>query len=436
MAELPFRKRIYFGMGGLTMNLPDMIVAQWFFVRYAPAEVSQHLIPAALLGVVFFLGRMAEGTSNPFVGHFSDTCKHRWGRRLPFLRFGIVPFALVFFLLFNPPVGHMHWINIVYVLIISQAYFILYSAVITPYLALLPELTSDVKERVDLTTAQSVFLLIGTFIFVGVGPTIEHFGWAVMAAGVAVLMLIFFFPIAFLVQEKSRPAVQDEVPLHLLQSVRLAFKNRPFRYLLAGTGLYWFGLSGVIALIPFWAECVLGFGKGDVASLMGPFLVVNLVAFFVVNALVPRYGKYKLMQLTFLTSAPCLAALCLVGWFPVGSMFWQTAIIVGLFGVPVGGFMVLPFAILADIVDYDERQIGRRREAIFFGVQGIVQKLFIGSAMLTFTFVPYLGGGGSVTPFGLKLMALLCGIACLLGGIAFLGYPLREKGGKIIVLGE
>ena len=39
-------------------------------------------------------------------------------------------------------------------------------------------------------------------------------------------------------------------------------------------------------------------------------------------------------------------------------------------GFSIGGLFVIPNALIAEIVDYDEHLTGMRREAMFFGVQG------------------------------------------------------------------
>ena len=144
-----------------------------------------------------------------------------------------------------------------------------------------------------------------------------------------------------------------------------------------------------------WVLSVLGGSEGDVTLMMVPFLGVNLVFFFVFNALARTFGKYVMMLVTFLGSAIAMASLALVGHLPVGSDFVQSAVVFGLFGAPAAGFMVLPFAILADVIDHDEKLTGRRREAIFFGVQGIAQKVMIGLSVLAFTIVPYIGSNGA-----------------------------------------
>lgn len=381
-------------MAGFTMNVPDLIFMQWILVRYVPPD-GPHLAPAALFGVIVLCARIIEGISCTIIAHSSDVCRSRWGRRLPFMRFGIGPFVLGFFLIFMPPIDHMHWINSLYAAALIPVYFILYGIVITPYLALIPEITPDLKERVDLTTSQSVFMLIGTFTFAAFGIVLNKWGWALSIGGVAVLVTFFFIPAATRIRENPRAAAPDQEQLRYFQSVWLTLKNRPFRYVLASTAIYWFGLNAVIALVPHWTISFLGRSEGDVTLLMAPFLLMNVVFFFVFNALAAKLGKYVLMLATFLGSGVVIVMLCLVGHLPLGSEFLQTAVIMALFGAPVAGFMVLPFAVLGDVVDYDEQLTGHRREAIFFGVQGIFQKLMIGVSVLTFTIVPYIGGDGT-----------------------------------------
>ena len=434
MDKLPFKTKVFYGMGGLTMNLPDLIFMQWVLVRFMPPD-APHLVPAALFGAIVLCSRVVEGISCTLIAHWSDECQSPMGRRLPFMRFGLLPLVLVFFLLFMPPVDHAHWLNILHACVMIPLYFILYGIVVTPYLALIPEITSDLKERVDLTTSQSVFMLLATILFTQAGTVIEKFGWVAMAGGVAALAVLFFTPAATQIKEKPRPATPDHDRLPYFKSIWLALKNRPFRFVAISTAFYWFALNGVIALVPHWTVVVLGRTEGDVPKLMVPFLVSNVAFFFVFNALSAKLGKHVLMLATFLGSVVVMALLCCVGCVPLGSDFLQTALIMSLFGAPVAGFMVLPFAILGDIVDHDEKSTGHRREAIFFGVQGIFQKLMIGVSVFTFTAVQGIGGDGGPTRFGLKVMAAFCGVMSLAAFVTFLRYPIRERGGKITIAG-
>ncbi len=422
---MPPRQRVFYGMGGLTVVLPDLVIMQWLLVRYLPAD-GPPLVTPAVFGTLVLLGRLVEGVANPLVGHWSDVCRHRWGRRMPFLRLGILPFVLAFFLLFHPPVGETHWLNAVYAAGLLVAYFTLFAAVGTPYLALMPEISASSRERVDLMTIQSVFMMLGTFVFAGAGALRDYCGWTAMAGMIALLAAVFLLPTIATTKERSGSAAAS-TPFGLRRSVGLTLRNRPFRYVVAATSVYWFGLSGMLALIPMWVRVGLSGRDSDVTLLMIPYLLMNLAFFFVFNALSRRFGKYPLMLAAFLGTALVVALFPFVGRFPLGSPFLQTAILLTAAGAPVAGFVVLPYVVLADVVDDDARTTGRRREAVFFGTQGIFQKVGIGLATMAFAVVPYLGGDGhAMTPAGLKVMALFCALAGLVAFLIFLGYPLRE----------
>lgn len=393
MAQLPLSRKIFYGMGALTMNLPDLIVLQWLLVRYVPSD-RPHLIPKALMGGIYLFARVIESLSASPIGHWSDTCRSRWGRRMPFMRLGLIPFAAVFFLLFTPPVDHMHWLNIAYVLVLVPAYFVLYGVIITPYLALIPEITTGLKERVDLTTVQSVFVMMSTFLFAAAGVVLQKFGWHALAGGAAAIVIVAFLPVSYFVKEKPRPGQHGAPPLGMIESTLLALRNKPFRYLAAALALYWFGLNTIIVMVPHWVSSVLGRGEDTVTLMMAPFLLMNLVFFFVFNYLAGRVGKYRAMLITFFGSGIVMVMLVFVGRLGIGSDLIQSALILAAYGAPAAGFMVLPFAVLGDVIDYDETFTGRRREAIFLAVQGIFQKISIGISVLVFTFVAYLGGEG------------------------------------------
>ena len=140
MRVLSLRKHVFYGMGGLTISLSDLIVMQWLLVRYVPPG-RPHLIDATIFGALVLMGRIVEGISLTVVAHWSDECRSRLGRRVPFMRGVIVPFAVVFFLLFNPPADQIHWVNTAYAAVLILLYFGMYGAVVVPYVALLPELT-------------------------------------------------------------------------------------------------------------------------------------------------------------------------------------------------------------------------------------------------------------------------------------------------------
>jgi len=434
MAELSMGRKAAYSMGGIAMNLTNLVISQWIYKLYVPSP-QEALVPVWLFGAIFFLGRLTDGITDPLVAYWSDQLRSRRGRRIPFILFGLGPLALVFFLLWLPPTPGLHWSNALWAFVFIQAYFVLYTIVVTPYLALIPEITSDLRERVNITTLQAVAVMVGTAVFAVIGVVIEAWGWAALGGVVAALCIVSFAPTLVWIREHPRPVADEgaEQRFGLIEWMRLTFQNRPFLHLVVATSFYWFGLNLLIMLVPYWVQDLLGLGEGDVPILMGPFLAMNLVCFFVFNAAAKVWGKHAAFLVTLAGSALVVPALSLVGHLPFGSALVQSAVVMGLIGVPTAGFMMLPFALLADVVDYDEQLTGQRREAIYFGMQAVLQKTMIGASIFAFGMLVL--GGQTTSIAGLKAVPLVAATSFVLGFVTFLRYPLREREGKVTYIG-
>ncbi|MCL0069715.1 MFS transporter, partial [Dehalococcoidia bacterium] len=92
----------------------------------------------------------------------------------------------------------------------------------------------------------------------------------------------------------------------------------------------------------------------------------------------------------------------------------------------VSSFLMLNHAIIADIIDHDETITGFRREAIYYGVQGLVQKSGIGVSALIFTLLLHLFGRTAAEPLGVTLAGPVAGILVFVGFLVFLKYPFRK----------
>lgn len=426
MSQLPLSKKLAYAAGGLSMNLPNLVISQWLYKYW----VGDGYAPLLAFSFFFLAGRITDAITDPLVAWWSDQSKSPRGRRIPFILWGVIPYALVIAFLWTPPVQGQGWVNLVYVCAMIQLFFILYTIVVSPYLALLPELTADVKERVNISTLQALFVTVGTMLFGVAGILIHHFGYFGNGVIVAVLTVIFLLPTILFIKERPGQGPAPVESASVFKWIGMTFDNKPFRYLIAATSLYWFALNLMLMLVPQWVQTVLGLTEDKVSLVMGPFILVNVIGFIALNVLSKRFGKYPIMLATLLGSAIAMALLFLVGDLPFGDRMTQTIFVVALLGVPASGFLMLPFAILSDCVDYDEKLTGQRREGIYFGVQAIFQKSFIGGSILFFGLMDDAFGKSDVASaeLGLKYVALAAGAAALLGFFSFLGYPIRERG--------
>lgn len=389
------------------MNLTNLVMSQWLYERYVVGGV----LSASTFAILLLAGRLTDGLSDPLIAFWTDNLQTPYGRRLPFLRWGTGPFALACVLLWTPPLTFNPAGRALYGFIVTQLYFLMYGLVITPYLALLPELSTDPRERLNLTTGQATAALAGTLGFALTGAVLQAGGYGAVALMLAVTVLISFSPAAFMLRE-SRARAGTTTPGGVKGFRRWlaeGIRNRDFHPLLAATSLFWFGLNLILMLVPRVVQEQLHAPPGGVTLVMLPFIGVNLIGFFICNGLAKRFGPHRCF-----TGALLLAALEFPLFGVCGPLLPGLAsaqLVAALSALPAAGFAVLPFALLAEVIDRDAERSGQHREALYFGVQAIFQKSAIGLSVVVFAWV-------QAGRHGLVLVSLLAGVACgFAGGI-------------------
>jgi GPH family glycoside/pentoside/hexuronide:cation symporter len=100
------------------------------------------------------------------------------------------------------------------------------------------------------------------------------------------------------------------------------------------------------------------------------------------------------------------------------------AVMVAL-GPAVGAVLVLGRVLIADVIDEDEKRTGLRREAMYFGMQGLLTKVSFGVGPLVATLLFAVFGNTADAPLGILLCGPAAGLLALLGWWAFRTYPLE-----------
>jgi Na+/melibiose symporter-like transporter len=287
---------------------------------------------------------------------------------------------------------------------------------------LLPEIAGSTNDRLNLTTGQGVAALVGTLCFAFAGLIVQHFGFVGLGVMVGLAILISYYPIPLVISEREHAAGAKASLKTLFQWIQEVIGNPTFLPLLISTSLYWFALNLLLMLVPRWVQVQLGLEKDAVTWLMLPFIAVNLVAFFIFNWLAKRLGKYHSFLWVFGLTALAFGLVGFSDRIQIGlSQFNIAQCIVGLAGIPVGGFGVLAFALLADVIDEDSTRRGLHREAIFFGVQAIFQKSMIGVSAVAFGWLQTLP-----SQQGFRGCSFLAAAICLAGLFAFARFPIRK----------
>lgn len=413
-----------YGSGYIGIALVTQTMMLWLAYFYAPpAEAGMEpLLPMAWVGYALLLGRIVDGLADPIVGAWSDGTRSRLGRRRPFMLYGALPLAATFAALWWSPTVLSEAGRMVYLTLMVSAFLFAFTVYTAPYLALLPELATRREDRVRLATWQGVAQIVGLGVaMIGSGLLIDQIGFQRMGLILGALALV-----AYLIPTLTiREPVREHAPTPgMLQSVKLTFQNRPFVYYVVSHLLFWIGFNAVIVAAPYLVTVIMGGGEADTALALGAAFVVAIITFPLIGRLSERRGLKSTMMASMGALVLSLLLWGMVGRFALPlSVFWQGIIVFVVAGFSVGGLFVIPNALVAEIVDYDERLTGMRREAIFFGVQGLLIKIAMGVS--TFGATQLLEGSGFTggQAAGVSWIGPFAAVFVLLGALVFWGYP-------------
>lgn len=157
---LSFWTKLAFGAGDLGPAMTANVLV--FFLLFFFTQVAG--LPPGLAGSILAVGKISDAINDPVIGWLSDRTRTRWGRRLPWLLAGALPFGALFALQWWVPTGWGDWALFTYYAAIGILFNWAYTAVNLPYTALTPELTTDYNERTSLNSFRFAFSLGGSIL--------------------------------------------------------------------------------------------------------------------------------------------------------------------------------------------------------------------------------------------------------------------------------
>jgi glycoside/pentoside/hexuronide:cation symporter, GPH family len=162
--KLDLKTKLAYGAGDLGPAITGNISI--FFLLVFFTNVAG--IPAGLAGSVLMIGKIWDAINDPIIGVLSDRTKsRRWGRRLPWMLYGAIPFGIIFFLQwivprFGADQSSNIWPLFWYYVVIGLLSQVFYTVVSLPYAAMTPELTQNYDERTTLNSFRFAFSIGGS----------------------------------------------------------------------------------------------------------------------------------------------------------------------------------------------------------------------------------------------------------------------------------
>jgi GPH family glycoside/pentoside/hexuronide:cation symporter len=400
-----------------------------------------------ILGLITALCRVWDAVSDPLIANLSDNSKNKKGRRIPFMKFAAIPFAVITILVFMAPslftggTEPTGW-NVAWVAIMLVLFYTFMTIYCTPYNALISEFGKTQEDRMNISTYISLTYFAGTliaylpFVFAGV---VRGFGvgyyWSYVICFIPLVIIacIAMLIPTFLLKEtdfvEAKPAGTNA-----FKSLKATFKNKNFLKFSGSDVMYFIGLTLFQTGLPFFVKLTIGLPEAWTMYLLGGMTVLSACFYPIVSKLVSKWGKKKLVIAGFLGLAlayiiTALSYLITKGQESGLSYAVGIAIVV-VAAFPMALLGIIPQAIVADVAEEDAIVTGEKREGMFFAARTFAMKLGQSIAMLVFTSLAIIGAEAvdpssndiSASPTGVTIVAIAAVIFCVLGALILFFY--------------
>lgn len=448
-----------FATGQLGWSLLGGIINTWLVTFYLPTQEDiangaiPYLVPGliiggilTLLGLITFICRIFDAVSDPLIASLSDRSNNKRGRRIPFMQYSAIPFAVLTVVVFLAPEASTSMINFWWVLIFLILFYLFMTMYCTPYNALISEFGKTQDDRMYISTAISLtyfFGLLLSYVPFAVAPMLMGsvgFAWSyricfiVLAAVALVCMLL---P-TFLLKERD---FVDSKPdkTNTFKSLMSTFKNKDFRVFIGSDIMYWIGLTLFQTGLPFFIKIMTQDTTGSTSLYyMGAMTLLSACFYPFVAKLVKKFGKKKLTIAGFFGLALAYLCAALIGRFWTLQIDPFTIMVVVIAAFPMALLGIIPQSIVADVAEEEAITTGENREGMFFAARTFAMKMGQSLAMLAFTSLAIIGvvqdsGSNDITPssIGMLIVAIVAIVFCVLGAVILMFYNEKKVNATI-----
>jgi GPH family glycoside/pentoside/hexuronide:cation symporter len=424
--KLPFWRVALYSSASAGLNILAITISTWLLYFYAPPPDSGRptYMPAVIMGVLLLIATFWDAAIDPFIGHYSDTLRSRWGRRRPFLMFASPFILLGAILLWTPPSSTNYALNAVYFMVIILIFHTSYSLVGIPYDASMPEMAPETHARLGLSYWKGFFGIIGVLIgSLVAAPLFESIGAVAMGAVVGGVGVVTIYITLLGLRETTRP-VGETMPA--MEGLKATFQNKQFLILFFSTISVHVAYQMVLANFPYFVTLVLKQTEGDVGIYQGVLIIFIALTGPVWTWLNRKYSQRILLNASMLLLGIIFALGFLIGALDGNTIAIQAYIFVALVGTALGGYLILIYAMMGNVVDYDELLTNRRREAIYYGTFSFA--IGLGTSVGTLILPVLLENFGYTqeNPLGVRLSFPVMAVFVFIGLFVFQKYRIGD----------
>lgn len=370
-----------------------------FLLTYLQYTGLFNTLQFGVLSIIIIVCRVWDAINDPMMGTIITNTKTRFGKYRPWVLIGAILNSIFLVLMFTVRFETGSWLNVIFIGIFYLLWGMTYTMNDISYWDLLPALTSDKKERDNLTTMVAVFASVGAFISGGLVPIITP-GRMVVAYRIISIVsaivflgcqLLVFFGVhdnkedKFIENKVDNMSKVDDEKITLKGMLKILFSNKQLMVMAVVVFLYSLGSAILNAFGQNFFYFKFGYldkGDGTLAGglMMTIFTVIYALGTIISQAVYPSLAnkfkrdvlvKYSLSLVVIgytifffvanlLSGMVCFIILCVLGIFIFAGQ---------------GVFYLTMLVMLTNTIEYGEWKTGKNHSAIAFTIRPFMVKL-------------------------------------------------------------
>lgn len=394
---VPLRVRLGYGLGEMGLFTANSILSYYL----TPFLLDVALIPASTVALIQLAATAFDAITDLGFGLVTDATRSDLGRRRPYILLGAIIWSGMFLGLFQSPPLNGSAALAFYIIML-----LLYKGTNTlcavPYYGLISEITPSYTERTRLSGLRLLVSLSASAII--------NFLWAIVisafplatspdqadqelgyaAAAVMFLPVILLPAVGVFTQIKEPPIRKaQEKALPFRQLIGSVFSNKPFLLVVCIYSAVFLAINFIQNNLLLWVKYVVQIPdqfSWVILCLQG----TACLSIFVWVPVANRFGK----RITFMMACVPFATAVGLDWLIEPSYSYTIFPLAIICGMCVGALMLMPWSMMADCVDIDELNTGKRREGIFFAAFVLFQKFALAGALAASNYT--LAGAGYI----------------------------------------
>ena len=357
-------------------------------------DTTQFLV----ISVIIVICRVWDAVNDPMMGTIISNTKTRFGKYRPWLLIGAILNSIFLVLMFSVRLENS-WANVAFIGVAYLLWGMTFTMNDIAYWDLLPALTSQKKERDNLTTMVAVFASIGAFASGGIVPIVTPGNMVEAYRVISIIcalvflacQLLVFFGVhdnkhdAFMEPKEDVMAQVDDEKITLKGMIKILFSNKQLLVMAVVVFLYSLGSAILNAFGQNFFYFKFGYLSGKDGALAGGtmmtiFTVIYALGTIISQAVYPTLAnKFKRSQLinysivllavgytmffllaNILSGMVCFILLCVLGIFIFAGQ---------------GVFYLTMLVMLTNTIEYGEWQTGKNNAPIIFTIRPFMVKL-------------------------------------------------------------